>query len=438
MYDTIYALATPLGGALAVVRISGAKAKAILQACFSAPCESAPRSMLYGKIKDQSGETLDVCMAAFFPAPKSYTGEDMAELYLHGGAAVVRRVLCALGDTGLCRSAEPGEFTKRAFLNGKMELTRAEAVMDLINAQTALSAKAAAEQLAGSLQGRIASLEEALRYALSSLDAAIDYPEELEEDVESALPETLENARLEIEALIENGEKARLLREGARVVIAGKPNAGKSSLLNALLGQERAIVTGAAGTTRDILQESADFCGVPVRLYDTAGLRDGADEAEKIGVERAREAVENADLLLIALDASEPLCETDKALLEETKDRVRIVLLLKSDLPAVLHSEGLPSGTMSLSALTGEGIEELKEAAAMKLGRTESAMVTNARHIGALKQAKQALMQAQGAQDMDCAATDLRDALLALGAITGSAVDEAVIEGIFASFCVGK
>ena len=438
MNDTIHALATPIGGALAIIRISGDNTRALLKSVFSADCESAPRTLKHGFVTDENGETIDEAMCVFMPAPKSYTGEDMAELSIHGGYAVCRAALSRLGETGLSVSAAPGEFTKRAFLNGKLTLTGAEAVMDIINANTGRAARAAEDQLAGALHREIKAIEDGLCAALSGLDAAIDYPEELEEDVESSLPALLNETADRLKALIQNGENAKLLREGARVVIVGKPNAGKSSLLNALLGQDRAIVTDIAGTTRDILQESADFAGMPVRLFDTAGLRESADEVERIGVSRAREAIEKAELLLLALDASEELQETDRALLEETRDKPRIVLLCKSDLPPVLSASALPDGTLTVSALTGEGIEELKRKAASMLFGGESALITNSRHIEALRGALAAVLQAREARDMDCVATDMREALLCLGAITGSAVDASVIEAIFSTFCVGK
>lgn len=436
--DTIFALATPVGGALAVLRVSGKKSAALLGRVFSGKCVQKPRELCYGRLINGEGECADTCMAVYFEAPRSYSGEDMAELYLHGGAAVVREAMSVILKSGLVRVAEPGEFTKRAFMNGKMSLSSAEAVMDVIQAQTERSLKAAQEQMEGGLQGRIERLEDELRGALAGLDAAIDYPEELEEDVESALPQTLSRAEKELLLLLENGEKARLLREGARVVIAGRPNAGKSSLLNAFLDKERAIVTDVAGTTRDIIEESTDFCGVPVRLYDTAGIRESGDEVEKIGVERARGAMEKADLLFIAIDASKKLDKEEYALLEDTKDRKRIVLLCKSDLTSVVQREELPKDCMVISARTGEGMEALKDAAAKLLVGTQSAYVTNARHIAALQSAREALLQAEQAEDMECRATDIRDALLSLGAITGSSVDESVIDSIFSSFCVGK
>ena len=259
MNDLIYALATPVGGAIAVVRLSGAGADALLHAIFTG--RGGPREMVYGRVVDEAGETLDQAMAAFFPAPRSYTGEDMAELYLHGGQASVRRVLALLGRHA--RSARPGEFTERAFLAGKLDLAQAEAVMDLINAGAERGAKSALSQLEGGLSRRIAAVEGQLLDALSGLEAAIDYPEELEEDVTSALPHALASAEAELRALIGAGLSGRVLREGARVALLGRPNAGKSSLLNALSGVERAIVTQYAGTTRDVLEEtvSMEACG---------------------------------------------------------------------------------------------------------------------------------------------------------------------------------
>ena len=313
MNDLIYALATPVGGAIAVVRLSGTGAKKLLYTVFTG--RGAPREMAYGRIVNEAGEPLDQAMAAFFPAPRSYTGEDMAELYLHGGQTTVRRVLALLGRHA--RGARPGEFTERAFLNGKLDLAQAEAVMDLINAGAERSANSALAQLTGRLSERIAAVEAQLLDALSGLEAAIDYPEELEDDVTSALPGVLAAAEAELAALIGAGLSGRVLREGARVALIGRPNAGKSSLLNALAGAERAIVTQFAGTTRDVLEEAVSMDGIPVTLFDTAGIRAADDPVERIGVERARRAAERADLLLLCFDAAAPLSEEDEALLAE-------------------------------------------------------------------------------------------------------------------------
>ena len=441
MNDLIYALATPVGGAIAVVRISGPGAEALLRRVFTG--RGAPREMAYGRVVDGAGETLDEAMAAFFPAPRSYTGEDMAELYLHGGQVTVRRVLALLGCHA--RSARPGEFTERAFLAGKMDLAQAEAVMDLINAGAERSAKSALAQLEGRLSARITDVERELLDALSGLEAAIDYPEELEDDVTSALPEVLAAAERELQALAGAGLSGRVLREGARVAIVGRPNAGKSSLLNALAGAERAIVTQFAGTTRDVLEETVSMEGVPVTLYDTAGIRAADDPVERIGVERARLAAERADLLLVCFDAAAPLTEEDLVLLRETEGRPRIAVCNKSDLPALWSAETLAAqgiSACSVSAETGEGLAALRHAIAVRVApEQESALVTNARHIEALQLAAAAVAEARqnaGGAELELVATDLREALSALGQITGRTAAADLIERIFSKFCVGK
>ncbi len=443
MADTVFAPATPPGGALCVVRVSGPDTVRALSEVFSAK-KMEPRRMTYGRLCNAAGETIDACMAAFFEAPHSYTGEDMAEFYLHGGQAVVKAALSCLSALGL-RAAQPGEFTQRAFLNGKTDLSKAEAVMDVINAQTRRAANAAVEQLCGGLEGRILQVEQGLREALTALDAAIDYPDEVEEDVTQALPTLLREAETSIRALAENGVRNRVLREGAKVVIMGAPNVGKSSLLNALLQEDMAIVTDIPGTTRDVLHADADFDGVPVRLYDTAGLRESADAVESIGVERARKTAEKADLLLVALDASRALLPAEKALLASVEKKPHVIVLCKADLPAVLSifdgsfpKYARKTRVASVSAVTGEGLGYLRSVVSQLVCPDGEALVTNARHIALLKRALAAVEQAQAADDMDCAATDLREALLYLGGITGSAVDERVIEDIFRTFCVGK
>ena len=423
MNDLIYALATPVGGAIAVVRLSGTGAKELLHTVFTG--RGAPREMAYGRIVNEAGEPLDQAMAAFFPAPRSYTGEDMAELYLHGGQTTVRRVLALLGRHA--RGARPGEFTERAFLNGKLDLAQAEAVMDLINAGAERSANSALAQLTGRLSERIAAVEAQLLDALSGLEAAIDYPEELEDDVTSALPGVLAAAEAELAALI------------------GRPNAGKSSLLNALAGAERAIVTQFAGTTRDVLEEAVSMDGIPVTLFDTAGIRAADDPVERIGVERARRAAERADLLLLCFDAAAPLSEEDEALLAETAGRSRLAVCCKGDLPALWEAEALsPYGieAVAVSAETGEGLAALRRAIAARIApAAESALVTNARHIEALQRAAASVADAEksaGGTEPALVATDLREALAALGQITGREASADLIERIFSKFCVGK
>ena len=317
--------------------------------------------------------------------------------------------------------------------------------MDLINAGAERSANSALAQLTGRLSERIAAVEAQLLDALSGLEAAIDYPEELEDDVTSALPGVLAAAEAELAALIGAGLSGRVLREGARVALIGRPNAGKSSLLNALAGAERAIVTQFAGTTRDVLEEAVSMDGIPVTLFDTAGIRAADDPVERIGVERARRAAERADLLLLCFDAAAPLSEEDEALLAETAGRSRLAVCCKGDLPALWEAEALsPYGieAVAVSAETGEGLAALRRAIAARIApAAESALVTNARHIEALQRAAASVADAEksaGGTEPELVATDLREALAALGQITGREASADLIERIFSKFCVGK
>lgn len=445
--DTIYAPATPAGGAIAILRASGPGCALTLSALCKKDIAAAPRRMAHVTLYHE-GAAMDDAMAVYYAAPASYTGEDMFEIFCHGGPAVVRDALEALSRLGL-RAAQPGEFTRRAFLNGKLDLAQAEAVMDIVQAEARRSARAALEQLQGRLSRELARVEDALTDALAAVGAAIDYPDELEEDVFSGLPEALGGALSDIDALIAQGRAGRALREGLRVVLLGRPNAGKSSLLNALLGYERAIVTSQPGTTRDVLEERLSLDGIPLRLTDTAGLRETHDEAERMGVLRAQAALENADIAVVLLDSSAPLAQEDFDLLAATAHTPRILLFTKADLTRAWGSEVLSSPQtpeaplpgeqpLSVSARTGEGLPALCERIKAMAGPVEDAYVTNARHIEALADARAALAQALAAGDADCVSTDIRDALCAIGSITGRAVDDAVLDRIFERFCVGK
>ena len=434
MEDTIYAPSTAIGGAIAIIRISGSEAERVRELLDRDP-NNSPRELSHAKLSFQ-GELIDDCMAVYFPAPRSYTGEDMMELNVHGGMQTVQRVLGALAALGF-RPADAGEFTKRAFLNGKMDLSAAEAVMDVINADAEQSLKSALAQLQGSIKHEIVSLEELLTDALSGIDAAIDYPDEAEADTLVALPESLMTAIARVDAMIAKARRGRVLRDGLQVAIVGRPNVGKSSLMNAMLGIDRAIVTAIAGTTRDIIDEKLSMDGVPVRLIDTAGIREASDEAEKIGVDRARETLQRADVVCLVLDASVAMTEQDDALLIETQDRTRIVVLNKCDLPRKCSFAGL---AIPISAKTGEGLSELQSAilALVAPERADGATITNERHIRALELALTALRDATTAEELDCAATDVKNALHQLGSITGTDVDANVIDRIFERFCVGK
>lgn len=432
--DTIYAPSTAIGGAIAVLRVSGPRAKETAR-IFDRGFASEPGMMRFVRVQDDK-EPIDDAMAVYFSAPASYTGEDMVEIDCHGGHQTVQRILGLLSGLGF-RPAEGGEFTRRAFLNGKMDLAQAEAVMDIITADAEQSRKAALNQLHGSVSRAIHDVEDILLDALSGIDAAIDYPDEAEEDCIARLPEQLGAGRSKAERLLADGRRGRVLRDGLRVVILGRPNTGKSSLMNALAGFERAIVTDIAGTTRDVLDERLSFDGVPVRLIDTAGIREATDRAEQIGVDRALDEMRRADVQLVLLDGSSPLTAEDKTLIETTENGIpRILVVNKCDLPRQTDY----AGVISISAKTGQGLEELKREV-LRLAAPQDAdcnAITNERHLHALEQACAALCSAEQAEELDCKATDIRAALQALGSITGTDVDATVIDRIFERFCVGK
>lgn len=345
--DTIYAPSTAIGGAIAVLRVSGPRAKETAR-IFDRGFASEPGMMRFVRVQDDK-EPIDDAMAVYFSAPASYTGEDMVEIDCHGGHQTVQRILGLLSGLGF-RPAEGGEFTRRAFLNGKMDLAQAEAVMDIITADAEQSRKAALNQLHGSVSRAIHDVEDILLDALSGIDAAIDYPEEAEEDCIARLPEQLGAGRSKAERLLADGRRGRVLRDGLRVVILGRPNTGKSSLMNALAGFERAIVTDIAGTTRDVLDERLSFDGVPVRLIDTAGIREATDRAEQIGVDRALDEMRRADVQLVLLDGSAPLTAEDETLIETTENGIpRILVVNKCDLPRQTDY----AGAISISAKRG-------------------------------------------------------------------------------------
>ena len=430
--DTIYAPATAIGGAIALIRVSGPLCPNIVQAMLDRDVTKTPRMLRFVRVMDGE-KVLDDGMACFLPGPGTYTGEDMLELSCHGGSRTVARLLERLSAAD-ARPAEPGEFTKRAFLNGKMDLSESEAVMDVVSARAEESLKAALEQLHGKLSKRIHGIEELLIDSLSAIDAAVDYPDEVEEDVSATLPESLDRAQGEIDALIAEGRQGRALREGVYVALVGRPNVGKSSLLNALLGADRAIVTDLPGTTRDTLDEETSFFGVPVRLVDTAGIRESGDLVEQIGIDRARAALDRADVAVLLLDGTQTLTEEDQRLLALTAGKNRLVLRSKGDLLQTRDD----FGELSVSAKTGEGLDELKRRIVALSGAREGAAITNERHIKALENARAALLHARTAHELTLIATDVRDALHHLGAITGRDVDADLIDRIFARFCIGK
>lgn len=443
--DTVFALSSPVGGAIAIIRITGKEALDSLKRIFK-PISKAnfiSRQMTYGHVYDiESGENIDSAMACYFASPNTYTGEDMAEIYIHGSTIIAKRTLDMLSRT--LRPAEGGEFTRRAFMNGKMDLSQAEAVMDVITSTTEKSARMAEEQLEGSIGNHISEIENELLNILSGVEAALDYPDELEEDTLSSLEEKTEPIKERLSSLIRGGEAARIFREGALVAILGAPNAGKSSLFNFIMGTDRAIVTSIPGTTRDTLEESVNILGAPIRIMDTAGIREGADEAERIGVSRAEGAAKRADLVLVAVDGSSPLSAESKKIIDSAaanEYRKTIILVTKADKTSfAIPKEVLFLDPIAISSVTGVGFDALYERMASLLltKEAESALVTNTRHIHALIEARDALTAIAPYMGTDLAAANIRYSLYALGQITGREVTSDVIERIFSRFCVGK
>lgn len=450
--QTIAAIGTPLGeGGIAIIRISGQGALAILQQVFhpvQAGRRMISRRLYLGHIVNQQGERLDQALAVWMRGPATYTGEDVVELHVHGGPLLAKEVL-RLVLAGGARLAEPGEFTQRAFLAGKLDLLQAEAVIDLIRASTGLAAKQAERHLDGELSARVAGFREQLLGVLAQIAASVDFPEHEIPELEGArLADKLQGLAASMQRLLDTGFAGRLLREGVQVVITGRPNVGKSSLLNALLGREKAIVSEYAGTTRDIVEDYLSFEGIPVRLMDTAGVHAANDPVEQIGVRRAQQAIAAADLLLVVIDQSVALQTEDRAILQQTADRSRLVVANKSDLPTGLHSEPelVHERVLPVSAVTGSGLAELRqEVMHALLGQPwleGGLMLANARQEELLRQAVEAVraawQAAEGRLPLDMLTVDLQAAHDALGAMLGATVNEDVIEQIFSRFCIGK
>jgi tRNA modification GTPase len=452
--DTIAAIATPPGvSAVAIVRLSGPDARAVAAACFEPLRGGALRAAhaRRGWVRDPATHArVDDALALLFAAPNSYTGEDVVELHVHGGAGVVASVLAHVVAAG-ARLAAPGEFTRRAFVNGKLDLAQAEAVADLIDAQSRQAAAAAAARLEGTLGRALREMRESLTARVVEIEAHVDYPDEVPAPRTAALAATVRDHAARVGALLAGSGAARALRDGLDCVIAGPPNAGKSSLLNALLDAERAIVSETPGTTRDIVEDRVAVDGVVLRLRDTAGLRATLDSIEAQGVARARRAIGGAELVIVVLDGSQPLGADAREALSISAGRPRIILRNKLDLGDAGTGKQVQEPARSLliegSVRWPQTVAAMRAAIA-RLGwgggviAANSALVANARQIESLTRAREALVHAQATLDagapVDLLAGDLRAAIAACGEITGETVTEDVLDGIFARFCVGK
>ena len=438
--DTIAAISTAPGeGALAVLRLSGGQAIDVAVELFQAKkAGSAPvdRVLRFGEFRDESGK-LDEGLLATFTGPRSYTGENMAEIHCHGGVLVASRLLAALLKRG-ARAAEPGEFTQRAFLNGKMDLTQAEAVMDVIRASTTRALHAAQEQLEGRIGHEIEAIRAALLDVVAHLEAHIDFPEEgIDPHTGRKLGADMQTIQGRISGLLATADSGRILREGVRLVLCGEPNAGKSSLLNRLLGFERAIVSEIPGTTRDTIEEIASLQGIPFRITDTAGLRDTTDAIEREGVQRARQAMEGADVVVHVIDATAPRAQP----LAEGE----ILAATKIDLS--YDPASLPAGAIPISSKTGQGVDNLVAAIVRQASGGESReapmlAAINARHQACLQRAEQALTLAEqelrDGLDPELISIPLREALDAVGEVVGATGIEDILGRIFSTFCIGK
>ncbi|WP_210471468.1 tRNA uridine-5-carboxymethylaminomethyl(34) synthesis GTPase MnmE [Sporosarcina sp. 6E9] len=459
-FDTIAAISTPMGeGAIAIVRLSGDEAVQIADRVFQSPSgkkliEEPSHTIHYGHLVDPvSGETVEEVMVSLMKAPKTFTREDVVEVNCHGGIVAVNRVLTLILNEG-ARLAEPGEFTKRAFLNGRIDLSQSEAVMDLIRAKTDRAMNVALGQMEGKLSKLIGELRNALVETLAQVEVTIDYPEY--DDVEEmTIPHMLEKCtwvKEEINKLLLTSSQGKILREGLSTVIIGRPNVGKSSLLNSLVQENKAIVTDIAGTTRDIIEEYVNVRGVPLRLVDTAGIRDTEDIVERIGVERSRQVLKEADLILLVINSAEELSVEDERLFEAVSGMDTIVVSNKTDLPQKVDLKKVESlveegKIVTTSLLKDEGIDELEEAIATLFfeGNLESedlTYVSNARHIALLQKAHKTIEDALGAAEagvpVDMIQIDVTRTWEILGEIVGDTVQEGLINELFSRFCLGK
>lgn len=450
-FDTITAIATPLGeGAIGIVRISGSKALAIIKKIFKGKnLNDVPSHTInYGHIVE-NGAIIDEVMVSVMRAPKTFTREDVIEINTHGGVAVTNEILQLVLRSG-ARMADPGEFTKRAFLNGRVDLAQAEAVMDLIRAKTDKAMAVAVQQLDGSLSNLINNTRQEILNTLAQVEVNIDYPEY--DDVEEMTTALMREKTQEFETLLTNllktARRGKILREGLSTAIIGRPNVGKSSLLNNLLREEKAIVTDIEGTTRDVIEEYVNIKGVPLKLIDTAGIRETDDLVEKIGVERSKKALEEADLVLLVLNSAEKLTDQDRTLLEISQNSNRLILLNKTDLPEQIETDQLPEDCIKISVIKNQNIDVIEERI-NKLFFDNAAIVekdatylSNARHISLIEKALKSLQAVNDGMEVgmpvDLLQVDMTRTWEILGEITGDAAPDELITQLFSQFCLGK
>lgn len=459
MDDTIVAIATPPGvGGIGIVRLSGNRAVEIADRLFAGkkdvlPSEFKSFATHYGWIKDpDEDEVIDEALLTVFRAPKSYTAEDVVEISCHGGHVPLKAVLSSALDLG-ARMAEPGEFTKRAFLNGRIDLVEAEAVLDVITAQTEAFLRVSTHQLKGELSLELDGIRESLMNVYTEIEAIVNFPED---DIDAAgrrqITERIGVEHERVEKLLQSSRNGRILKEGIRVVLCGKPNVGKSSLLNALLKQQRAIVTDIAGTTRDVLEESAQIKGIPFVLVDTAGILEPRDLIEEEAIKRSHIYIESADLVLLVLDISRPLSDEDMLLLDKTKDANVLVVFNKSDLDHTMNEAEFPQSLslrriIKASAFEKNSIDALESAIVESVWQegesgAHGLMVSNIRHVNALKTAQHSMAGAVEIIDqgiaLEFASEEIKNAVNQLDGITGRNIDADLLDRIFAQFCIGK
>ncbi len=451
-FDTIAAIATAQGeGGVGVIRVSGPGALEVALRRFSVKGPVEERRLVYGSILDSNGARLDVGFLVYMPSPRSYTGEDVVELHCHGGPLLLRQALSSIVSSG-ARPAGPGEFTRRAFLNGKLDLAQAEAVIDLIRARSSLSLSSARGRLEGGLSRRVSAIKAPVVELLAHIEAELDFSEEeIDALSNEAVSSTLSSASSAVEKLLATFNEGRALREGLGVLILGRPNAGKSSLLNVLLEEERAIVTAAPGTTRDLIEETVDVRGIPVRLMDTAGLRESADEAEAIGVAKAKGKVDEAGLIVYVVDLTADFVE-DAEILSGLPSGKTVIAANKADIGSGRLDEAKAAfagaDLVPLSARSGEGIDDLKDLIFRKAtsGASMEApvgeLLASVRHrdclVKCLESLEAAMHTAAEGLPRELSAADIRAAVASLGEITGETTSEDILDIIFSSFCIGK